>query len=53
MSSFPAGCALFKTWEGFIGGLAAVMSVPFFNKIKIDDPVGAIAVHGKAFKAKV
>lgn len=31
---------------GAICGLAVVYSVLFFDKIKIDDPVGAISVHG-------
>ncbi len=31
---------------GFIGGAIVVLSVGFFDKIKIDDPVGAISVHG-------
>ena len=31
---------------GFIGGLLVVVSVLFFDKIKIDDPVGAVSVHG-------
>ena len=31
---------------GFIGGLLVVFAVLFFDKIRIDDPVGAIAVHG-------
>lgn len=31
---------------GFIGGVIVVLSVGFFDKIKIDDPVGAISVHG-------
>lgn len=31
---------------GFIGGGLVVFSVLFFDKIKIDDPVGAISVHG-------
>ncbi len=30
---------------GFIGGIIVVFSVFFFDKIKIDDPVGAISVH--------
>lgn len=30
---------------GFIGGILAVFSVLFFDKIKIDDPVGALSVH--------
>ena len=31
---------------GAIAGVIVVMSVLFFDKIKIDDPVGAISVHG-------
>lgn len=31
---------------GFIGGLIVVYSVLAFDSIKIDDPVGAISVHG-------
>jgi ammonium transporter, Amt family len=31
---------------GFISGLLVVFSVTFFDKLKIDDPVGAISVHG-------
>jgi len=31
---------------GFIGGALVVVSVLFFDKIKIDDPVGAVSVHG-------
>lgn len=31
---------------GFIGGLIVVFAVLFFDKIRIDDPVGAISVHG-------
>lgn len=31
---------------GAIAGLIVVFSVLFFDKIKIDDPVGAISVHG-------
>jgi Amt family ammonium transporter len=31
---------------GAIAGLIVVFSVVFFDKIKIDDPVGAISVHG-------
>lgn len=30
---------------GFIGGMLAVLSVVFFDKLKLDDPVGALAVH--------
>ncbi len=31
---------------GFLAGLLVVVSIIFFDKIKIDDPVGAISVHG-------
>lgn len=31
---------------GGIGGILVVFSILFFDKIKIDDPVGAISVHG-------
>lgn len=34
-------CALI----GLIGGVAAVLGVLFFDKMKIDDPVGALSVH--------
>ncbi|MFW5882652.1 MAG: ammonium transporter [Planctomycetota bacterium] len=38
----PGGALLI----GLIGGVIVVFSVLFFDKIKIDDPVGAISVHG-------
>ncbi|MBK1827969.1 ammonium transporter [Haloferula rosea] len=31
---------------GLVGGVIVVLSVLMFDKIKIDDPVGAISVHG-------
>jgi Amt family ammonium transporter len=31
---------------GLIAGIIVVLAVLFFDKIKIDDPVGAISVHG-------
>jgi Amt family ammonium transporter len=31
---------------GLISGVLVVFSIIFFDKIKIDDPVGAISVHG-------
>lgn len=30
---------------GFIGGAFVVWAVPFFDKLKMDDPVGALSVH--------
>ena len=45
-----AGCANvtpgFSLIIGAIAGILVVLSVQFFDKIKIDDPVGAISVHG-------
>ena len=38
----PTGAAL----VGLIAGVIVVFSVYFFDKIRIDDPVGAISVHG-------
>ncbi|MGI9615230.1 MAG: ammonium transporter [Acidimicrobiales bacterium] len=31
---------------GAVGGLLVVFSVRFFDRVKVDDPVGAISVHG-------
>lgn len=31
---------------GFVAGILVVLSVVFFDLIKVDDPVGAISVHG-------
>ena len=31
--------------EGLIGGALVVFAVPFFDKLRIDDPVGALSVH--------
>lgn len=48
--SITAGCGFVETWAavliGGIGGILVVFSVAFFDKIRIDDPVGAISVHG-------
>ncbi len=37
---------LLATIIGAIGGVIVVFSIVFMDKIKIDDPVGAISVHG-------
>ena len=44
----PCGTAtpMMSVVIGAIGGLIVVVAVQFFDKIKIDDPVGAISVHG-------
>ena len=45
-----AGCANVSPSSsiiiGIIAGVLVVFSVMFFDKIKIDDPVGAVSVHG-------
>ena len=38
--TIKSGCII-----GFIAGVLAVLGVIFFDKRKIDDPVGALAVH--------
>ena len=38
--------ALSATLIGFVGGLLVVISILSLDKLKIDDPVGAISVHG-------
>ena len=45
-----AGCAYVSPfWSiviGVVSGSLVVFSVKFFDRLKIDDPVGAISVHG-------
>lgn len=47
---FLAGCFLYSAWEsiliGAIGGILACVTMPWFDKFAIDDPVGASSVHG-------
>jgi Amt family ammonium transporter len=44
-----AGADLFGIYTpilvGGIGGLLVVFAVPFFDKLRLDDPVGALSVH--------
>jgi Amt family ammonium transporter len=48
--AITAGCGTFNyamsAVAGAIGGIIVVFSVLTFDKIRIDDPVGAISVHG-------
>ena len=49
--AITAGCDTVSNWSaiiiGAIAGVLVVFSVEFFDKVtKIDDPVGAISVHG-------
>ncbi|UTW10697.1 ammonium transporter [Marinobacterium rhizophilum] len=43
-----SGSALASTLIGAVGGVLVVFSIVTLDKIKIDDPVGAISVHGVA-----
>jgi Amt family ammonium transporter len=44
----PVGAV--ETWAaiviGAVGGLIVVLAVSFFDRVRVDDPVGAISVHG-------
>ncbi|KAI8045882.1 putative ammonium transporter 2 [Drosophila gunungcola] len=48
--SITAGCFLYRAWEalviGAIGSLLCVLAMPLFDRMGVDDPVGASAVHG-------
>jgi len=48
--AITAGCANVTPGSaiiiGLIAGVLVVMSVLFFDKVRVDDPVGAISVHG-------
>ncbi len=48
--AITAGCASVSPTSaaiiGFLGGIVVVLSVLFLERLRIDDPVGAISVHG-------
>ncbi|XP_013108282.1 putative ammonium transporter 2 [Stomoxys calcitrans] len=48
--SITAGCFLYRAWEalliGMLGALLCVLAMPLFDRMGVDDPVGASAVHG-------
>jgi Amt family ammonium transporter len=49
--SITAGCGAVYNWAaafiGLVGGILVVFAVEFIDKkLKVDDPVGAVAVHG-------
>ncbi|XP_065353905.1 putative ammonium transporter 2 [Cloeon dipterum] len=50
--SITAGCFLYRTYEavlvGAIGATIACTTMPYFDKMGVDDPVGASSVHGLA-----
>ena len=47
--AITAGCAVISPSMsivvGFLGGVLVSFAVPFFDRLKLDDPVGALAVH--------
>ena len=47
--AITAPCAYVSVFSslliGFIAGILVVFSVLFFDKVRVDDPVGAISVH--------
>lgn len=48
--SVTAGCFLYHAWEailvGLIGSAIVLALTPVFDRMGVDDPVGASAVHG-------
>ncbi|MBO0959783.1 ammonium transporter [Neobacillus sp. MM2021_6] len=50
--AITASCAFVDTWAavliGFIAGILVFYSMRFFEKVKIDDPIAALSVHGTA-----
>lgn len=48
--AITAGCAYVNQWQavliGLIAGLLVIGATLFIDRLKIDDPVGAVAVHG-------
>ncbi|MFB9327186.1 ammonium transporter [Paenibacillus aurantiacus] len=50
--AITASCAFVDPWAavviGLVAGVLVVFSVKFFEKIKVDDPIYALSVHGVA-----
>jgi Amt family ammonium transporter len=48
--AITAPCAFVDTWAacviGAVAGVLVVLSVNFFDRLGVDDPVGAVSVHG-------
>ena len=48
--AITAGCAFVDPWAaiviGMVGGIVVVLGVALLDKIRVDDPVGAVPVHG-------
>jgi Amt family ammonium transporter len=45
VTAAPDQGMMYASIVGIVGGLLVVLAVPFFDKLKIDDPVGALSVH--------
>jgi len=50
--AITASCAFVEPWAavaiGLIAGVLVVASMKFFERVRIDDPIGALSVHGTA-----
>jgi Amt family ammonium transporter len=50
--AITASCAFVETWAaiiiGIIGGMVTTLSSGWFERMKIDDPISALSVHGVA-----
>ncbi|TLS49711.1 ammonium transporter [Paenibacillus antri] len=48
--AITAGCAFVNQWQsiviGLVAGLIVIWATLFIDRLKVDDPVGAVAVHG-------
>ena len=45
VTAAPDAGMMYAFFVGIVGGIIVVFAVPFFDKLKIDDPVGALSVH--------
>ena len=45
VTAAPDAGMMYAFFVGIVGGIIVVFMVPFFDKLKIDDPVGALSVH--------
>ncbi len=45
VTAAPDQGMIYASTVGIIGGILVVLAVPFFDKLRIDDPVGALSVH--------
>ena len=45
VTAAPDAGMMYAFGVGAVGALIVVLAVPFFDKLRIDDPVGALSVH--------